>query len=615
MLELAYLLGFAALGAGVVRAFKLQARSAMVAASPCLGLAVLAIAGTWATALHVPMATLGAVFVVLAAAGAVWNAPSFARRVREAMLGRASQAILDSVLLGLAVLLPGVLIRLALGGVDVPISPHDGAFHVETVDALRRGDFEPTWYPIGFHSTAASLLALAPWVDTARGASLTSVALVQCAPIAAFALAQALGLSRRVSAGAALSTALTFVFPYDNLLWAGFPLSMSLVLLVGLWVVVVEWFARPQASLALLAGVCGVAILLTHGTELYSAAVGLVVIAAWRAHRACLPHLTRDIPIAAAAAVMLALPYAPRLLGWVAAGGAAATGAEVLDGAGFGPARPGNPDWLEFALAATGSASLLDLPARAALLSLGVLQVRRGLPTGLWLGFALILFVVSFVDVPPVRWLYTTTYPWLLHLRPPQVVVLFASLLIARGAWGAFDWLGRRAEWSAARRRRVLVGAALVVAFFAEGSAVSVYKTLAQVAQDQGVYSADDGVAMAWLRQHAAPGEMLVNNRSLDAGIWAPYKAHVPILLPRSAGGASLEDRERIARNVLDLESAPDVRREACQLRAAYVYKGAREAPWDPPIVPDRAALERAPRLEEVFRSGQAMIFRLHLAC
>jgi hypothetical protein len=155
----------------------------------------------------------------------------------------------------------------------------------------------------------------------------------------------------------------------------------------------------------------------------------------------------------------------------------------------------------------------------------------------------------------------------------------------------------------------------LLVGFFAEGSAVSVYKTLAQVGQEQGVYSADDGAAMAWLRQHAAPGEMLVNNRSLDAGIWAPYKANVPILLPRSADGALVQEHERIARNVLDLDSQPDLRAEACRLRAAYVYEGAREVPWDAPVVPDRAALEQAPHLEEVFRSGQAVVFRVRLVC
>ena len=44
-------------------------------------------------------------------------------------------------------------------------------------------------------------------------------------------------------------------------------------------------------------------------------------------------------------------------------------------------------------------------------------------------------------------------------------------------------------------------------------------------------YSADDAAAMAWLNQHAQPGEVLLNDGAADAGIWAPYKTPVSIVL------------------------------------------------------------------------------------
>jgi hypothetical protein len=120
---------------------------------------------------------------------------------------------------------------------------------------------------------------------------------------------------------------------------------------------------------------------------------------------------------------------------------------------------------------------------------------------------------------------------------------------------------------------------------------------------------------MAWLRQHAQAGDMVANNQTADAGIWVPYKANMPILLPRSAPGRVLEARQPIVAHVLDLDQAPGAEAQACALGLNYLYQGARDSPNDERLLPTRAELDRAIDLREVFRSGQAVVFRIQLPC
>ena len=120
---------------------------------------------------------------------------------------------------------------------------------------------------------------------------------------------------------------------------------------------------------------------------------------------------------------------------------------------------------------------------------------------------------------------------------------------------------------------------------------------------------------MAWLRQHSIAGELVVNDMAADAGIWAPYKTGLAILLPRSAPGPLVEQRMPILTHVLDLSSATGARAEACALHVGYLYSSSRPLPMDQHLVPDRATLDRAPDLEEVFSSGPTAIFRIHLTC
>ena len=120
---------------------------------------------------------------------------------------------------------------------------------------------------------------------------------------------------------------------------------------------------------------------------------------------------------------------------------------------------------------------------------------------------------------------------------------------------------------------------------------------------------------MTWLRQHVEPGEVVANDRSGDAGIWAPYKANVSILLPRSASGAVVEARQPILEHMSNLSAAPAIGAQVCAMRVDYLFHGSPPAAFDERLLPDRATLEQAPELEEVFSSGDATVFRIHIPC
>ena len=581
--------------------------------APFSGLAAMAVITSWCVRLGAPPFVSTATVAGIALLGAALIA-------RDAVHSRKLPKIGDRVtvaVLGAAVFVPWLLLGTVLGGVDAPISTHDGAFHVELIDNLRRGVPVEGWYPMGFHSSVAAVLGFVPWLDTARGTVEAAEALSILASLGVFALALGLGLTPRVASLGALMISLTYVYPYDNQMWAGWPLATSILLLLGLWSIAARWISEPRAELALLAGVVAGAIVLTHGTEVYSSVIGLAVIAATRWRSIQLKRLARHLPLALVAAVGCALPYLSTLVGWAATGGASAAGAESLETASA-PGQTGDMggDWIEFVLAVTGAASFIDLPLRAVLLFIGARQ--RQLRTALvaWLAFSLLLFTVNFVDVEPVRRLYVLTFPWLVHHRPPQMVVLFASMLVGAGLLVAVRWLWylrprlvtRPGTW----RRMMLISGAVAL-FFAEGSAVTIFKTLQQVISQENVYSADDGAAFGWLRKNAAPGEIVINDAAGDAGIWAPYKAGARVLLPRSAPTDNA--RAAIAAKLLDFNNEPAVAAETCTLHADYVFAGSRRVDGDPDVLPRREALESAPYLHEVFASGDAAVFQVNAGC
>jgi hypothetical protein len=595
-------------GLAVNRGLRLPASLA-----PFSGLAALVVLTRWCVALGAPPWLTSALVVLLAVLGIATAWPS-----ANAALAALRACRVPTVLVLASSLIPAVMLASLFAGVDTPVSNHDGAYHVETVDYLRRGVGVPGWYPVGFHALAAAVLGLLPWLDTARGAVEIAQGIVLLAPVAVFCLGLALGMTPLQASIGAVVQALTFVFPYDNLLWGGWPLGTSLLLLMGLWAVGARWIRTPTWSLATLAGLLAGAIVLTHGTEVYSAVVGLGVIAAlsWRHIRVA--QLARHLPLAAALAVMCAYPYASALLGWLGGGGASSVGAAALDSGAPQAERGAGGDWLEFVLGIAGAAGFIDLPLRAVMLVLGARMRQTRAVLAAWATFAALLFAVSFIDLPAVNWVFMVTFPWLVHHRPPQLVIVFGSLLVGAGLAASIDWLRSLQVRLAAHPhawRRIAIGCAILLGFFAEGSAVTVYKTIDGVIAQHYVYTADDRAAMAWLRQHAQPGDMVLNDLAIDAGIWAPYKAAVSIVFPRSASGTVVEEREPILANVLDLGSSPKAKAQACVLQVRYVYYGARTFPEQERHLPDRRALQESPILDPVFASGDAAIFRIHDPC
>jgi hypothetical protein len=128
-------------------------------------------------------------------------------------------------------------------------------------------------------------------------------------------------------------------------------------------------------------------------------------------------------------------------------------------------------------------------------------------------------------------------------------------------------------------------------------------------------FSADDAAAMAWLRAHVEPGEVVANNWTGDAGIWAPYKANVAILAPREGApdGQVAALRDVILANVDHLDRAAQA---VCAAHVRYVYSGAPAgSSVEDQSFPPLDQLRSSPLLEEVFASGEAVVFRVNLVC
>lgn len=590
-----------------------RAARAPLSLAPLTGLACIASLTTAATAIGIPPVLQTASTVCL---GGVGLALLVKERTRLQAVARQERLI--PVLLAAAVMLPTLMLGVAFAGLEAPVSTHDGAFHVEAIDGLRRGVAPHTWYPIGFHTSVAAMLGLTPWLDTARGTFEAALGLATLGPLAVFALGLALGLPGRVSAVGSVILGITWTYPYDYHLWGGWPQGMSILLTIGLLVTALRWIERPAPALALLTGLFAGAIVMTHGTEVYTSVVGLVVIALALHRKIAISRLLKHTPLALGVALLVSAPYLPTLLGWAGSGGATGAGQEIIDYTAANPEIEGHGDWLQFIVGGSGAASLIDLPVRTALIALGFRMRRGGLAAAFWATFMVILLLVDFTSFSVVQRVFVMTFPWLVDHRPRQVAVVFGSLLAAGGLWICLGHMARLRDRISAHPqawRRLAVAGSLIVFFFAEGSGVSIYKRLVGGIAEQNVYWGDEAAAMSWLHQHAAPGDILANDLAADAGIWAPYKASVPILLPRSGAGMQSEQRSQILEKVLFLDSYPALANEACTMGVRYLFHGAAPQIVDERLFPDKAALESAPDLEEVFSSGDAAVFRVNLSC
>src|SRR5437879_2903986 len=403
--------------------------------APAAGIGLLAVLTTWALRVQVPEPIVGLVILALGVTGAALGASELAAGSQSWGCHRLeSGALIIALITTLVVLGQSVSVQ-----AGVPDYVHDGAFHTEMIDSLRRGSPLPGygWYPSGFHAPAAAVLSLLPAIDSASGAVGWAVGLPLVAPLAMFGFTRALWTDTRVAAASALVLALTYSFPYEPHLYSVWPSAAGFVLLLGLWTVALEYLARPSPRVAILGGLLACGLLLTHGTELYSAAIVLLVIvgACWRTLAS--PRVARHVAVAGAAAVMFTVPYLPALAGWAAVGGAVAVGTEYFDVRHGGFALDDPLQEALFWASSFSSGLLFDAPVRLGLLLAGAwLAFRRqygALLVGLTSLFVVLVAIFRYVDTPLVREVFALTLPWGVDGRLLMTVPLLATPLSSLG--------------------------------------------------------------------------------------------------------------------------------------------------------------------------------------
>src|SRR4030081_3536098 len=234
-----------ACGAALTRLLRLPPHAA-----PLAGLAAIAVVCTWCARLGAPPLVSSGLLVV----GAILGVAQLTMSARRGELQNARAWRVPLITPAISRPIPALLLASAFAAVKAPVSTHDGAFHVEAIDSLRRGVPLETWYPVGFHASVAAMLGLLPWLDNARGTSEIGMALAVLGPLAVFSLGLALGLDALASAMAAAILAVTFIYPYDYHLWGGWPQGMGVLLVLGLLVAAVRWTERPTPGWAVLGG-------------------------------------------------------------------------------------------------------------------------------------------------------------------------------------------------------------------------------------------------------------------------------------------------------------------------------------------------------------------------
>jgi hypothetical protein len=579
--------------------------------APAAGVAVLSIIASWSVLLGAPPPLPGLLVVVAAVPGVVLMIAD--HRSAGTTLWRDQRVPL--VALGVALAVPCVAMGIAFGSAEVPLSPHDGASHTEAIQAYRLGQAWVNWYPPGLPALFASWLQAVPWIDSAQGAVDLGMSLPLLAALAVFGLGVAVWRDLGMAASGALLLGFTYLYPYFPQIWSGWPLAMSLVLVMGLWTVGLEYVNRPSWRMAVLGGLMLGAVVLIHGSELYTLAVLLPAVLVSAGRRVVWLQLTRDLGLGVVVGVVCAAVYLPNLFQWAGVGGAYAVGLQdggVAAGSLSRNLDPNSNPFTVFGLGALG----IDLPLRLLLLGIGTVWAFRHC-TGrsvvvLALAFTAITSALTFLNgIAVVRQIYALTFPWGMHYRMFMLVTIAQVLLSGAGGVVLLRWVFvlalRPGAWA---RRLGRVTRLLIVTWVL----LTTWATILFVAYPARLvlgYSSDDALAMAWLRANAAPGSVILNDGYADAGIWAPYKTGLPIALTRSASADEFARASVLIANVAHLDQVP----AACGAHIEYVYRGARASAWDARRFPPLTELRASPSLQEVFSSGEAVVFRTRLAC
>jgi hypothetical protein len=582
--------------------------------APAAGLAVVSIVASWSVLVGAPPPLPGVIVVLVGLVG-VASAVADRRPIRVVARTILNEQRVALAALGLGLIVPFIVMGIAFGGAEVPLSPHDGASHTEAIQAYRLGQRWIDWYPPGLPALFAAWLQVVPWMDSARGALDLGMSLSLLAALGVFGLGVAVWRDLRKAAIGALLLGFTNLYPYFPQIWSGWPLAMSLVLVMGLWTVGLEYVNRPSWRLAVLGGLLLGAIVLVHGSEVYTLAVLLPVVLVGARRRVVGRDLARHVGLAVLVGLACATVYLPNLLHWAANGGAYAVGlgdGGVATGSLSRNLDPSSNPFTVFALGALG----IDLPVRLVLVGIGSVWAFRQ-RTGrsvlvLALVFTSLASALTFLNgVALLQQIYALTYPWGMHYRLFMLVTIAQVLLAGCGGVVFLRWvLAHASRPSAWARRMGRLTRLLVVTWVILMTWASVV-FVAYPARLVLGYSSDDAQAMAWLRANAAPGSAVLNDGYADAGIWAPFKTGLRIALTRSASAEEVARASVLVANVAHLDQVPD----ACAAHIDYVYRGARASAWDARRFPPLADLRASPSLQEVFSSGEAVVFKTRLAC
>jgi hypothetical protein len=154
-----------------------------------------------------------------------------------------------------------------------------------------------------------------PAIDSASGAVGWALALTFLGPLAVFGFACSVWNDTRVGLAAALLLDLTSAYPYGVQLYSVWPMAAGLLLTLGLWSVELRYVAQPSPRFAVLGGLFAGALMLTHGTEIYTVALGLALFAAARWRRVLSISVLMHVGLAFGCAVLVVTPYFPSLEG------------------------------------------------------------------------------------------------------------------------------------------------------------------------------------------------------------------------------------------------------------------------------------------------------------
>jgi hypothetical protein len=598
-------------GWAVLRFFGEQRCLRTLGLAPAAGLAVLVLPAGWAALLHLPLPLIGVPYIGLAACGLVDLIHSTGMRaLRQHALGAFGLLALS---LGIAV----VVQVAAFGHVLAPLSPQDGAFHAQIIDLLRTGTtWQPGWYPPGLHAAFAALLQMVPSVDSALGSFWLAMGLGLLLPLAVFGLGCSVWQCERSAAWGAMLATLSYQASHLVQLWSGWPFLASTLMMLGTWTVSAQYIHRPSVRRALLAGMFGGGMLLTHGTELYTTAVVLAITAFGSLTMLPWRRLAGHVPLAAGAALLGAAPYLPMLVHWAGTGGASAVGSADLAET---QARGSTP-LAELVVTYGADVLGLDLPVRIALLGTGAilaLRYRHGrVLIASAAGFAGLAALFRFASAEPVQRLYAGLFPWGQHVRLMAIAAIPLAMLAGRGVVAFVTAVACVDGHAGLRARLTRRGLTLLIATWLVLASWALVAYLSILTHALSSVSGDDVRAMDWLRAHAAPGEVLANDRGADAGIWSPFKSGVAVVLPAIVSDEPDYDRRRLVlAHVGQLADSPPARAAACALHVRYVYSGAANSAWQRRHFPSASELRQSWELDEAFASGDAVVFLLRDWC